>query len=69
MANELKIPHTTVSSIYMLLQLIISLGLVYIPINNGIYSAIVFTTLTISYVVFTKRFYYLHVEYLNRVQQ
>ena len=33
MANELKIPHVIVSSIYMIVQLLVSFGLILLPIN------------------------------------
>lgn len=39
MANELKIPHLWVSSFYMMLQLLISFGLIFIPMNHYLYFA------------------------------
>lgn len=65
MANELKMPHTTVSAIYMALQLAISLGAIYIPINKWLYLAAVLLVLCCAYVAFMKRYYHLHEEYLN----
>lgn len=65
MANELKIPHTTVSSFYMAVQLLISAGLIYLPINHYVYLGIVIMVLGISYLVFMKKYYHLHEEYLK----
>ncbi|MCH5219368.1 MAG: glycosyltransferase family 4 protein [Muribaculaceae bacterium] len=65
MANELKIPHVTVSSFYMVLQLIISAGLVFLPINHYLYLGIVILVLVIAYILFMKRNYVLHEQYLK----
>lgn len=65
MANELKIPHTTVASFYMSVQLLISAGLIYLPINHYIYIGIVIVVLGTSYLIFMKKNYHLHEEYLN----
>ena len=64
MANELKIPHIVVSSFYMGLQLMISAGLVFLPVNHWLYSLVVLVLLVSGYVVFMKKYYYLHEEYL-----
>ncbi len=69
MANELKIPHVVVTTIYMVLQLIISTGLILSGINHYLYSAVVLVLLCIAYVVFMKKYYYLHEEYLKSVEQ
>jgi len=65
MANELKIPHVIVSSIYMILQLLISAGLIWFPWNSWIYCISVAIVMTIAYILFMKRYYCLHVAYLN----
>lgn len=65
MANELKIPHTTVSSFYMAMQLLISAGLIYLPINHYVYLGIVIMVLAISYLIFMKKYYHLHEAYLK----
>lgn len=65
MANELKIPHTTVSSFYMAIQLLISAGLIYLPINHYIYLGIVIVVLGTAYLLFMKKNYHLHEEYLK----
>lgn len=65
MANELKMPHVLVSSIYMLMQLAISFGLIFIPVNHYLYMGIVIAVLAAAYLVFMKRNYHLHEEYLK----
>ena len=60
MANELHIPHTVVSSIYIALQFVISAGLIWLPMNNVLYCAIIFILLIVVYVAFIKRFYHLY---------
>lgn len=70
MANELKMPHVLVSSIYMILQLAISFGLIFIPINHYLYMGIVIFILAAAYLIFMKRNYHLHEAYLNsKLQQ
>ena len=68
MANELKIGHTTVSSFYMVLQLVISLAFIYLIPNtilaHWIYLAAVLAVLSIAYILFKKKYYHLHEEYL-----
>lgn len=65
MANELNIPHVTVSSFYMALQLLISAGLIYIPINHYLYLGIIIILLAAAYLIFMKKYYHLHEEYLK----
>lgn len=65
MANELKMPHIAVASIYMLIQIIVSAGLIFIPLNNWIYSLVMLMILTGVYVWFKKKYYHLHEEYLK----
>lgn len=69
MANELHIPHVTVSTVYMLLQMAVSLGAIYIPMNKWIYFVSVLVILCIAYLLFMKRYYHLHEEYLKSKQQ
>jgi UDP-N-acetylmuramyl pentapeptide phosphotransferase/UDP-N-acetylglucosamine-1-phosphate transferase len=68
MANELKIPHVVVSSIYMILQFIISLGMIYLPINRWFYFCIVLVVLIMVYLWFMKKYYHLHAEYIEQVE-
>ena len=65
MANELKIPHTIVSIIYMMLQLAISAGAIWLPINKWGYFVAVITLLCCVYVLFKHKYYHLHEEYLK----
>jgi len=65
MANELRMPHTLVSTIYMFLQVIISFGAIYLPINKWLYFVIVIFILSLAYIVFMKKYYYLHEDYLK----
>jgi len=69
MANELGMSHVTVSLIYMVLQLVISLVMVYlIPSSvmaHWIYLACVLVVLVCAYVLFMKKYYHLHEEYLR----
>lgn len=67
MSNELKMRHQLVSTIYMALQLVISLGLILVENRTmqWIYFIVVISLLTIGYVVFMRRYYYLHEEYLR----
>lgn len=68
MANELKIGHVTVSAFYMLLQLVISLVFIYLVpdtvLAHWIYLVAVLAVLAAAYVLFKKKFYHLHEEYL-----
>ncbi|MDE5996975.1 MAG: glycosyltransferase family 4 protein [Muribaculaceae bacterium] len=65
MANELHIPHTTVSSLYMALQLLISAGLIWLPINHYLYLGLVIVALAAAYLLFMKKYYHLHEEWLR----
>lgn len=68
MANELRIPHVAVSSLYMALQLLISAGCIFIPINHYLYLGIIILLLAAGYLIFMKKYYHLHEEYLQRLQ-
>ena len=68
MANELGMSHVVVSLVYMVLQLVISLVMVYLVPNtvlaHWIYLIVVALVLAGAYVVFMKKYYHLHEEYL-----
>ena len=76
MANELKIGHVKVASFYALLQLAVSLGFIYLcPMLSTatelslvawhwIYLAAALALLSLAYVLFKKKYYHLHEEYL-----
>jgi UDP-N-acetylmuramyl pentapeptide phosphotransferase/UDP-N-acetylglucosamine-1-phosphate transferase len=65
MANELKIPHMVVSLFYMVLQLLISFGLIYISRIHWIYFVVSTLVLCCTYVLFMGKYYHLHAEYLR----
>lgn len=65
MANELKIPHVVVSSFYMMLQLLVSFGLILLPMNHWLYLATILVVLCGSYLLFMERYYHLHESYLR----
>lgn len=73
MANELKIGHVQVSSIYMILQLLISLGFIYAcpdtVIWHWIYLVCTFVILSVAYILFKKKYYHLHEEYLASLKK
>ena len=73
MANELKMSHVTVSCIYMVLQLIISLGFIYLCPNtilaHWIYLVAAGLILAVAYVLFKMKYYHLHVEYLKSLEK
>lgn len=68
MANELKIGHVKVTLLYMALQLAVSLGFIYLCPDNVLchwmYFVGALAVLAIAYVLFMKRYYHLHEEYL-----
>lgn len=68
MANELKIGHVKVSLCYMGLQLIVSAGFIYLCPNTVIahwaYMIGSIVVLSLIYVLFKKKYYHLHEEYL-----
>ncbi len=68
MANELKIGHVKVSLLYMALQLVVSFGFVFVCPNtvvaHWIYLAGAFVVMAVVYVLFKKKYYHLHEEYL-----
>ena len=68
MANELKIPHEIVSLSYMAIQLIVSLGLIYISRWHWVYAIVAIVVLCAAYLLFMKRYYHLHEEYLNSLR-
>ena len=72
MANELKMPHVAVSGIYMAMQLVISMIAIYvIPdtiVAHWMYFIGCLAVLCIGYVVFVKKYYHLHEEYLAGVK-
>lgn len=72
MANELKMSHVTVSLIYMGIQLVVSLGFIYLIPNtivaHWIYLVTAALVLAVAYVLFKMKYYHLHEEYLARLK-
>ncbi len=68
MANELKIGHVKVSLVYMFIQLAVSFGFIYLCPNTvaGHWGYLVgaLVVLAVAYVLFNKKYYHLHEEYL-----
>ena len=69
MANELKMSHVVVSLLYMSIQLVISLGFIYLCPNtvlaHWIYLVVAGIVLAVAYVLFKMKYYHLHEEYLR----
>lgn len=68
MANELKIPHTVVSVVYMIAQLIISFTLILTGWHWGVFIGAALLLIVI-YLVFMKRYYHLHEAYLKSLEE
>ena len=72
MANELKIPHVDVSTIYIVLQLVVSLIAIYVIPDtiaaHWIYLVCSAVVMAVAYVLFMMQYYHLHEEYLARVK-
>lgn len=72
MSNELNMGHVTVTLIYMIGQLAISLGFIYLcpdtVLAHWIYLVAAGLALAVVYVLFMKKYYHLHEEYLNSLR-
>ena len=72
MANELKIPHVVVSTIYAVLQLAVSLIAIYvIPDTVAAHWAYLLgaaVVMAVAYILFKKKYYHLHEEYLRSLK-
>lgn len=73
MANELKIGHVKVASLYMMVQLVLSLGFIYLCPDtifaHWVYLISTLIVLAIAYVLFMKKYYHLHEEYLATLKK
>lgn len=73
MANELGMSHVVVSLLYMCIQLVISLGFIYLCPNtvlaHWIYLVVAGLVVAGAYVLFMKKYYHLHEEYLASLKQ
>ena len=73
MANELKIGHVKVSLLYMGLQLVISLGFVFLVPDMVLahwgYFVGALVVLSVAYWAFMRRYYHLHQAYLDEIKR
>ena len=73
MANELKIGHVKVTLLYMAIQLIISLGFIYVCSDDVLYHWLymigALMVLAIGYILFMKKYYHLHEAYLASLKK
>lgn len=67
MANELQIPHEIVSLAYMMIQGLVSLGLIYLSRQHWVYAGTAGLVLCVVYLIFMKRYYPLHEQYLKHI--
>ena len=71
MANELKIGHVKVSLLYMGIQMAVSLGFIYLCPNTTVahwlYLLGALLLLSVAYVLFKKKYYHLHEDYLKEL--
>lgn len=69
MANELKMSHVVVSLLYMAIQLVVSLGFIYlcpnITLAHWFYLVGAGIVLAVAYILFKMKYYHLHEEYLK----
>ena len=72
MANELGMSHVVVSLLYFAIQLAVSLGFIYLCPNtviaHWIYLVLAGLVLAGAYVLFMKKYYHLHQEYLDSLR-
>lgn len=73
MANELKMSHVVVSLLYMAIQLVVSLGFIYVCPNtvltHWVYLVATGIVLAVAYVLFKMKYYHLHEEYLASLKK
>lgn len=69
MSNELGMKHTTVNIIYTLIQIAVSLTAIYLIPDTAAAHWIYFVCMCVlgivAYILFMKRYYHLHEEYLR----
>ena len=68
MANELGMSHVAVSLLYMGIQLVVSLGFIYLcpatVLAHWMYLIGAAAVLAVAYILFMRKYYHLHEEYL-----
>lgn len=67
MANELKLPHITVSLVYMVVQAVI-IGGYFLTSNHYLYFAIVILVLITVYLLLMKKYFHLHIEETKNIK-
>ncbi len=60
LANELRMPHLVVSSIYFVIQLSINVGLIVIDRHRMLYCSLILMFLIVVYWTIIKRYFHLH---------
>ena len=72
MCNELKIGHVKISLLYMVMQLAVSLGFIYLIPNTAAAHWIYFISMCVvfgvAYILFKMKYYHLHEEYLASLE-
>lgn len=73
MSNELKMAHTVVSLIYTLVQLAVSLTMIYLVPDTVLAHWVYFVTMCVifvaAYILFMWKYYHLHEEYLESLKE
>lgn len=73
MANELKMEHHTVALTYTVIQIVISLVFIYLipdtEMAHWLYLSGMLLLLSLIYVIFIKKYYHLHEEYLQSLNK
>lgn len=73
MCNELKIGHVKVSLFYMTIQLMVSLCFIYLCPNtvfcHWMFLVGAAVVLSVAYVLFKKKYYYMHEEYIASLKR
>lgn len=73
MCNEQKIGHVKVSLLYVVMQLVVSLGFIYLCPNtvaaHWYYLVAAGIVFAIAYIAFKKKYYHLHEEYLASLKK
>lgn len=73
MANELGMSHVVVSLLYMAIQLVVSLGFIYLcpatVLAHWFYLIGAGIVLAVAYVLFMMKYYHLHEEYLESLKK
>lgn len=73
MANELRIGHVKVASFYALLQIVVSWGFIFLCPDtveaHWLYLVGTFLSISLAYVLFVRKYYHLHEEYLAGLEK